>query len=576
MTTSEKVKQRRIEKAKTEPFLHLLSEEDRGRFLKGEISGCSKVSFFCDKCGNYHEMQINNYKQGQRCPCDKWVESSKRQVKAALDKIPQEVLDAMHPKDREALFKGETTQHSNVRFKCEHCGGWFDMTTLKYKSGQRCPCQKHIKIAATRKANSAKKFKHMDVVHPEDREKMYQGVLGVCDKLRFKCDKCGEYFLMTGLKYNAGQRCSCDKYKRIWKKRKRRKHDFDDIHPEDGVKVEKGEVTIHEKARFICDVHGEYMQSLYNHENHGCAQCGHEKRAKAQRKRDYDFLHEIRKDYRIKIQNGEINSNTKVPFLCEIHGEYWQALAKHQNQKHGCPECAFLAAADLRRTKSFIGEEYLRADEYERLKTIGIAQKDTAIFVCEKHGEYEQIVGDKHYKGAGCPMCNMGQTPFSFLRFLRTLGTEIIIDDREQIKPLEIDFYLPEHKLGFEFNDINTHQTLFDGQVTPKANYGGKPKGYHRKKWQMANAKGITLVYIWDVDWQDDDMRREMKKMIKSLLKGETDFLENKESVMKFYKYKNRKTTDYHPAIYDEMRKKCMDGKMARYYTCGIYVEVAQ
>ena len=84
-----------------------------------------------------------------------------------------------------------------------------------------------------------------------------------------------------------------------------------------------------------------------------------------------------------------------------------------------------------------------------------------------------------------------------------------------------------------------------------------------------------SLVHIWDVDWQDDEVREKMQATIINLLEGVVPKKEHKENVMKFYNYRTREVMNYCPDKYELMRKKCIEGKMARYYTCGIYWEAS-
>ena len=54
---------------------------------------------------------------------------------------------------------------------------------------------------------------------------------------------------------------------------------------------------------------------------------------------------------------------------------------------------------------------------------------------------------------------------------------------------LEIDIYLPELKLGFEFNGLYWHSEEY------------KDKNYHLDKTKYFNEKGIRIIHIWEDDW---------------------------------------------------------------------------
>jgi len=54
---------------------------------------------------------------------------------------------------------------------------------------------------------------------------------------------------------------------------------------------------------------------------------------------------------------------------------------------------------------------------------------------------------------------------------------------------LEIDIYLPELKIGFEFNGLYWHSEKY------------KYKNYHIDKTSYFNDKGIRIIHIWEDDW---------------------------------------------------------------------------
>jgi hypothetical protein len=69
---------------------------------------------------------------------------------------------------------------------------------------------------------------------------------------------------------------------------------------------------------------------------------------------------------------------------------------------------------------------------------------------------------------------------------------------------LEIDIYLPELKLGFEFNGLYWHSEEY------------KSKNYHREKTDYFNELGIRIIHIWEDDW---DLKSDiLKSQISHLL----------------------------------------------------------
>jgi len=69
---------------------------------------------------------------------------------------------------------------------------------------------------------------------------------------------------------------------------------------------------------------------------------------------------------------------------------------------------------------------------------------------------------------------------------------------------LEIDIYLPELKIGFEFNGLYWHSNQY------------KDKDYHSNKTEYFRERGIRIIHIWEDDW---DLKNDIiKSQIKNWL----------------------------------------------------------
>ena len=76
---------------------------------------------------------------------------------------------------------------------------------------------------------------------------------------------------------------------------------------------------------------------------------------------------------------------------------------------------------------------------------------------------------------------------------LRALGVKNIkMRERGILDGQEIDIYLPDYKLGIEFNGDYWHSVKF---VEP---------GYHQSKTKLAESKGIYLMHIFEKYWNED------------------------------------------------------------------------
>lgn len=106
--------------------------------------------------------------------------------------------------------------------------------------------------------------------------------------------------------------------------------------------------------------------------------------------------------------------------------------------------------------------------------------------------------------GIYCPKCHVSQGQGELYELIRRnyLG-KIIVNDRKAIAPKEIDIYLPEKKLGFEFNGKYWHPG--DGQR-------------ERFKTGEADTLGIQIIHIWEQEWLKKNPRKEIEAEVLKLI----------------------------------------------------------
>lgn len=96
------------------------------------------------------------------------------------------------------------------------------------------------------------------------------------------------------------------------------------------------------------------------------------------------------------------------------------------------------------------------------------------------------------------------------LNFVKSIyDKEVAEHDRVVIKPKELDIYLPDIKLAFEYNGEYWHQLCEERHV-----------GYHELKTRLCADKGVTLIHIWERDWlgNNEEVRSRIKYEISSRL----------------------------------------------------------
>lgn len=133
---------------------------------------------------------------------------------------------------------------------------------------------------------------------------------------------------------------------------------------------------------------------------------------------------------------------------------------------------------------------------------------------CAVHGDItlslrdfcNRMKEDRRKSSCICPICHpineySGEEK-ELSEFLDSLHLHYVRNDRNRIKPLELDFYFPEQGIAIELNGLIYHSELFK-----------KDKLYHSRKTKLCKEKGIRLIHIWE----DDFVRK--RKIVESMLR---------------------------------------------------------
>ena len=143
----------------------------------------------------------------------------------------------------------------------------------------------------------------------------------------------------------------------------------------------------------------------------------------------------------------------------------------------------------------------------------------TSIFKCDIGEDHNfEINKDNFYnrKNSNIPLCTICY-PIGDSSSIKELELLYYISSiyKGEILPgyrdgLEIDIYLPDLKIGFEFNGLYWHSIEF------------KDKNYHIDKTKHFQEKGIRIIHVWEDDWSFKN------EIIKSQIKNWIGLEENR------------------------------------------------
>lgn len=159
--------------------------------------------------------------------------------------------------------------------------------------------------------------------------------------------------------------------------------------------------------------------------------------------------------------------------------------------------------------------------KYNDVKILSIIGKDYHM-LCDNNCEHEFTISSELFRNRYkntiiCTVCNpinsysISGLELEFKNFIISIyDGNIIFSNRDIIKPYEVDIYIPDLKIAFEFNGVYWHNEL------------NKNKYYHKNKTKLLLEKGIQLIHVWEDDW------KYKKDIVKSIIKCKIGAITNR------------------------------------------------
>lgn len=182
--------------------------------------------------------------------------------------------------------------------------------------------------------------------------------------------------------------------------------------------------------------------------------------------------------------------NAHEPFLAECSkGHQLPSTMQAFISVGGHPPCRLCKHEEMRVHSAQSIQEYLNKTGYKLLTEV-VTRVDQSILVkCDKGHRYETGFNQIFYSGQLCPKCGVTQLEKQVHELLDALGVEYFVHDRKQIPPYEIDILTG--KIAIEMAGLYWHSEKIES----------RKKDYHSKKLKMCNEKGLSLLTIYDDEW---------------------------------------------------------------------------
>lgn len=184
------------------------------------------------------------------------------------------------------------------------------------------------------------------------------------------------------------------------------------------------------------------------------------------------------------------------------YGEFWQEPVVHLK---GCTH------PDISRREQSEKQRYTTASFIEKAKKVHcnkkynygkvnyVSSQTKVTVICEecndkgiKHGEF-RICPDALLQGKGCPKCGKqtSEGEDDIVNFIKERSDLVILRrERGILNGKELDIYLPQKCIAFEYNGLRWHSEQF-----------GKDRFYHIAKTEECASKGVKLFHIFEDEY---------------------------------------------------------------------------
>ena len=211
---------------------------------------------------------------------------------------------------------------------------------------------------------------------------------------------------------------------------------------------------------------------------------------------------EVSPNSKIKATEIMAFSNKKLLWRC-INGHEWEARVQRRSQGNGCPYCSnrklLPGFNDLKTTNLILAKE-ISPDSEIKATEVMAGSRNKLLWRCGKGHEWFARVAYRS-KGGGCPRCSGSKMEENLAELIRNLLPEnarILRNDRQLIKPYELDILIPEIHLAFEFNGDYWHNNENIRKRHPQFDSSNHFDDFKKQKCEE---RGVKLHFVREKQW---------------------------------------------------------------------------
>ena len=465
-----------------------------------------KLLWRCSK-GHEWEAKVNNRSNGVGCPY-----CSNRKVLVGFNDLATINTNLAKEVSSNSEIKAtEIAAFSNRKtlWRCNKGHEW-EATVASRSNGVGCPYCSNRKVLvgfndlATINTNLAKE------VSPNSGIKATEITVFSNNKLLWRCSKGHEWEAIVSRRSN-GVGCPYCSNKKVLK-------GFNDLATTNpklskevspNSKIKATEVTVSSNKKFLwrCDNDHEWKATVNKRytKGHGCPYCSNHRILIGFNDLSTvnpELTKEVSPNSKIKATEVFIFSNKKLLWRCN-KGHEWEATANSRSNGRGCPYCSnnkvLKGFNDLATTNPKLSKEVSPNSKIKATEVTAGSEKKL-LWRCSKGHEWDSTVANRS-NGCGCPRCSGSKMERDFAQLVETLlpeNTLIVRNDRQLIKPYELDILIPSSNLAFEFNGDYWHSNEMIRKRHPQFD---SSKQFDDFKKQECKKQGVKLFFVKEKQW---------------------------------------------------------------------------